>query len=374
MDSIFSLFREVPVAFTVIALLIGLCVGSFLNVVIYRLPLMMERTWYAEVQDYLANLPSRSQPASPGEAPTPTAMGGSPGQDAGALVVADATVLAPATAAPVLALEAMPATEPLSVPEPASIELATAAGVPSATESAALTAPPFSAERFNLAYPPSACTVCSRPIQAFENVPILSYIWMRGRCACGQSSISIRYPIVELMTGIATALVAWRFGFGSIALTAFLLTWVLIAASWIDADTTLLPDILTLPLVWGGVLVALLGWGIVDLRSSVIGAMAGYLTLWSVFWGFKLFTGKDGMGYGDFKLLAAIGAWLGWQALFPVVLMASAVGAIAGLIFIWMARRGRDFQMPFGPYLAAGGFVTLLFREPLVGVLIGGSW
>jgi leader peptidase (prepilin peptidase) / N-methyltransferase len=289
MDAILQLFAESRLAFVTFALLVGLCVGSFLNVVIYRLPLMMFRGWREEARDILV-LPQ------------------DPDDRAGAMT---------------------------------------------------------------LATPPSACTQCSRPIEPWQNIPVLSYLWLRGRCACGKSPISLRYPAVELMTGLLTAWVAWHFGPTLFTLAAFVFLWVLVAAAWIDADTTLLPDTLTLPLLWLGLWVALLGWGPVDLRSAVLGATGGYLVLWSVYWGFKLATGKEGMGYGDFKLLAALGAWSGWQSLFAIILMAAVAGSVVGGIGLALKKRGRDFQMPFGPYLAIAGFVALLYGPSMTKALLG---
>lgn len=220
--------------------------------------------------------------------------------------------------------------------------------------------PPDNA-RYNLLVPRSRCPSCETPIRARDNIPVLSWLLLRGRCAVCQAKIAPRYPIVEALTSGLSALVAWKFGFGWTAGCALVLTWTLIALVFIDADTTLLPDDLTLPLLWLGLLVNLLGFvpG-VTLRDAVLGAVAGYLVLWAIYWAFKLATGKEGMGYGDFKLLAALGAWMGWKALLPIVLLSSAVGAVVGIALIVLARRGREVPIPFGPYLATAGFIVFI--------------
>jgi leader peptidase (prepilin peptidase) / N-methyltransferase len=258
----------------------GLCVGSFLNVVIYRLPKMMERDWHTQCAE-LRGEPPAAQPA------------------------------------------------------------------------------------FNLAVPRSACPRCQRPIASLENIPVLSYVLLRGRCrGCG-AGISVRYPAIELLTGLLSAFIGWRFGMTLQGAGVLLLCWCLIALTFIDIDTQLLPDDITLPLLWAGLLFNLNGT-FVPLPQAVIGAAAGYLTLWSVYWAFKLATGKEGMGYGDFKLLAALGAWLGWKMLLPIVLISSAVGALFGIGLIVLARHGRQIPIPFGPYLALGGVVTLFWGTPVL--------
>jgi leader peptidase (prepilin peptidase)/N-methyltransferase len=262
--------------FILAAAAVGLAIGSFLNVVIHRLPRMMENEWRAQC----AELEGREPPES---------------------------------------------------------------------------------ARYNLLVPRSRCPSCETPIRARDNIPVLSWLLLRGRCAVCQARISPRYPIVEALTAGLSALVAWKFGFGWTAGCALVLTWTLIALVFIDADTTLLPDDLTLPLLWLGLLVNLLGYvpG-VTLRDAVLGAVAGYLVLWTIYWAFKLATGKEGMGYGDFKLLAALGAWMGWKALLPIVLLSSAVGAVVGIALIVLARRGREVPIPFGPYLATAGFIVFI--------------
>ncbi|MFT3759402.1 prepilin peptidase [Thauera sp.] len=274
-----------PVVFTVLGALLGLFVGSFLNVVIHRLPVMMEREWHAQAAEL------RGEPAP-------------------------------------------------------------------------------AAERFNLATPRSRCPHCGHLIGAFENIPIVSYLALRGRCRHCGAGISKRYPIVEAFTAVLSGYAAWHYGFGLSALGALLFIWAMVALAFIDLDTQLLPDELTLPLLWLG-LSFNLGATYTDLPSAVIGAMAGYLALWSVYWAFKLLTGKEGMGYGDFKLLAAIGAWLGWQVLPLTILFSSLVGAVIGIALIVLARRGRDIPIPFGPYLAAAGVIALFWGESLTARYLG---
>jgi leader peptidase (prepilin peptidase)/N-methyltransferase len=220
-------------------------------------------------------------------------------------------------------------------------------------------------QRFNLMVPRSACPHCGHQITALENIPVLSYLALRGRCRSCKAPISPRYPVIELATGVLSAVLIWRFGAGLPGLAVLLFAWLLIAMTCIDADTQLLPDDLTLPLLWLGLLVNLNGT-FVPLDEAVIGAAAGYLCLWVIFWLFKLATGKEGMGYGDFKLLAALGAWLGWKMLPVIVLLSSVVGAIVGIGLIVLARRGRNVPMPFGPYLAAAGMLALLYGKPMM--------
>jgi len=225
-------------------------------------------------------------------------------------------------------------------------------------------------DRYNLVLPGSACTACGHALSVADNVPIISYVWLKGRCRYCHAPISARYPAVELLTAVLSGLVIWHLGSSFAGLSALLLLWMLIAMTFIDIDTQLLPDELTLPLMWLGLLVNLDGT-FVPLRDAVIGAALGYLSLWTVYWLFKLVTGRDGIGYGDFKLLAALGAWLGWMMLPVVVLLSSAVGAIVGLSLIVFRGHHRDRPIPFGPFLAAAGLIALLFGQPLLRTWLG---
>ncbi len=288
-----------------VCLVLGLLVGSFLNVVVHRVPIMLNREWAAQCEE----LAGREPAAQP---------------------------------------------------------------------------------KYNLIAPRSACPSCQAPITAAQNIPVISWLVLRGRCANCQAPISARYPLVELLTGLMSAAVAWKFGYGAPLAMALGITWTLIALTFIDLDTQLLPDSLTQPLLWAALLASL--WSAapgatdsaaglsgsslaavlpVDPRTALIGAIAGYLSLWSVFHLFRLVTGKEGMGYGDFKLLAALGAWLGWQMILPIVLMSAMVGAIVGIVLI--ARYGRDRQVPmaFGPYLAAAGWIMLMFGHEIVDRYLG---
>jgi leader peptidase (prepilin peptidase)/N-methyltransferase len=270
-----------PWLFVTGCVLLGLAVGSFLNVVIHRLPKMMERRWRAEC----AELDAQQQPQRP-------------------------------------------------------------------------------AERYDLAAPRSSCPACGHRISALENIPLVSYLALGGRCSACKTPISPRYPLVEALAGLLAGYAAWHFGPGWAAAGALVFVWAMIALAFIDLDTFYLPDDITLPLLWAGLLFNL-GGVFTDLPSAVLGAVAGYLALWSVFWAYKLATGKEGMGYGDFKLLAAIGAWLGWKMLPLVILLSSFVGAAVGVALIVLARRGRDVPIPFGPYLAVAGLIALFHGEAL---------
>ena len=275
-----------PALFVALAGILGLLVGSFLNVVIHRLPKMMENEWREQCAELSA--PIDQAPGPSAQKPT-----------------------------------------------------------------------------YNLVLPRSACPSCGHRISALENIPVVSYLALGGRCRGCKSKISARYPIVEAMTGLLSGLVAWHFGFGIAGLSALILLWGMIALTFIDADTQLLPDSITLPLLWLGLIVNSDNT-FTDLRSAVLGAVFGYLALWSVYWLFKLATKKEGMGYGDFKLLAAIGAWLGWQVLPLVILLSSVVGAVIGIALIVLARMGRNIPLPFGPYLAMAGFIALLWGKPIM--------
>lgn len=215
-------------------------------------------------------------------------------------------------------------------------------------------------DRYNLMVPRSACPHCGHGITAMENIPVISWLALRGKCRKCKAPISARYPAVELLTGVLAGVLVWTFGSGLAGLATLLFLFLLVAMTFIDIDTQLLPDDLTYPLLWAGLLLNLNGT-FVPLQDAVIGAAAGYLVLWSVYWLFKLVTGKEGMGYGDFKLLAALGAWLGWQMLPTIILLSSVVGALVGISLIVFAKRGRDKPIPFGPYLAAAGLIALLY-------------
>jgi leader peptidase (prepilin peptidase)/N-methyltransferase len=225
-------------------------------------------------------------------------------------------------------------------------------------------------DRYNLMVPRSACPHCNHQITALENIPVISYLFLRGKCISCKAPISPRYPIIELFSGLLSGFLIWHFGSGWTGLATLVFAYLLIAMTFIDADTQLLPDDLTYPLLWCGLLVNLHG-AFVSINDAVIGAVAGYLVLWSVYWLFKLATGKDGMGYGDFKLLAALGAWLGWQMLPIIVLLSSVVGAIVGIALIVFKNLGRDNPIPFGPYLAAAGVITLLYGKAISQAYLG---
>ena len=219
-------------------------------------------------------------------------------------------------------------------------------------------------EHLTLARPRSRCPQCGHSITALENIPVFSWLALRGKCSACHTPISPRYPIVEALSGLLSAFAAVHFGFGWSAAGAMILIWCLIALTFIDVDTQLLPDSITLPLLWLGLLFNLFGT-FTDLPSAVTGAMGGYLSLWIVYWGFKLATGKEGMGYGDFKLFAALGAWMGWQMLPLTILLSSLVGAVVGIGLILLAKRGRQVPIPFGPYLAAAGLLAFFWGKEL---------
>ena len=238
-------------------------------------------------------------------------------------------------------------------------------------ECASLTGTPAPAEPpYNLIRPRSACPGCGAPITALQNIPVLSWLWLKGRCANCHRPISARYPLVELFTAFISALVAWRFGFSAHTAAVLVVSWFLIALTGIDLEHQLLPDSLTLPLLWLGLLASVAlpptRHFPVTPASAIIGAACGYLSLWLVFHAFRLLTGKEGMGYGDFKLFAALGAWLGWQQLVPVILLSALTGALVGITLILVRRHDRAAPMPFGPYLAAAGWLVLVFAPELV--------
>ena len=224
----------------------------------------------------------------------------------------------------------------------------------------------------SLAFPNSHCPKCKANIRAWQNIPVLSYLLLGGRCANCGTRISLRYPLVELITGLLTLSLAWFFPASPALLGAMLLTWALIALTMIDIDHQLLPDDITLPLLWLGLLLNLFGT-FASLGDAVIGAMAGYLVLWSIYWLFKLLTGKEGMGYGDFKLLAALGAWFGWQVLPLIILLSSLVGAIVGIGLMVARNQGKDIPIPFGPYLAAAGWIAMIWGDSMTSAYLNST-
>jgi leader peptidase (prepilin peptidase)/N-methyltransferase len=232
--------------------------------------------------------------------------------------------------------------------------------------------PPVAEEKFSLLFPASRCNGCGSRIRAWQNIPVLSWILLRGRCANCKTAVSVQYPLVEAATGILSAVCAWRFGWSLQLLPALLLTWSLIALAVIDLRTQLLPDSIVLPLLWLGLALGLAP-AFVSLQEAVIGAMAGYLSLWLVFHLFRLITGKEGMGYGDFKLFAALGAWMGWQMLPLIILLSSVVGAVVGIGLVLLRRQGKDIPMAFGPYLAAAGWIALIWGQEITSAYLDHS-
>jgi leader peptidase (prepilin peptidase)/N-methyltransferase len=276
-----------------------------------------------------------------------------------------------------------PAVEPtgtegldVAVVEPVSTGGLDASPAESPTESPTESPAPPAAQppaTYNLVTPRSACPHCGAPIKAHQNIPVVSWLLLGGKCANCQAPISARYPIVELATAILSAVVVWHFGWHWQSAAALVFTWALVALTVIDLDHQILPDVITLPLLWLGLLLSL-AWhaGLtppapIDPRSAIIGAVAGYLSLWSVYWAFKLLTGKEGMGYGDFKLFAAFGAWMGWQMLPLIILLSAFTGAAVGIALIVLRGRDRNVPIPFGPYLAAAGWIALLWGPQIVG-------
>ncbi len=280
-------FSAYPALFIVTVAIISLIVGSFLNVLIYRLPIMMEREWQQEYQAYFS-------------------------PDANAA-----------------------ATEP-----------------------------------FNLALPRSRCPKCQSAIKAYDNIPVLSWLMLGGKCRSCKAPISTRYPAIEALTALLSATVAWQLGFGLPALLLILVTWILVALTFIDIDKMLLPDQLTLPLLWLALLFSLTDSAMVNPAQAIVGAACGYLSLWSVYWLFKLLTGKEGMGYGDFKLMAVFGALLGWQQLPLIILLSSVVGAVIGILLLSIQGKDKATPIPFGPYIAAAGWIALLWGEQFTGAYL----
>ncbi|MBK5969757.1 MULTISPECIES: prepilin peptidase [Thiorhodovibrio] len=287
MTALISVFAETPWLFYSTTVLFGLLIGSFLNVVILRLPRMMEFEWQRDCADL--------QVATAGEASPPS-----------------------------------------------------------------LDPPSAESEPFGLARPASHCPACGHRIRPWENIPVISYLLLRGRCSACHAQIALRYPLIEMLTAALSLVVVWYFGFTPQAAAALLFTWAMIALAIIDFDTQLLPDAITLPLLWLGLLLSLFGV-FVDAETAIIGAIAGYLSLWLVFQLFRVLTGREGMGRGDFKLLAVFGAWMGWQALPQIILLSAVPGAVVGIALIAFGRHQQRAPMPFGPYLAIAGWVSLLW-------------
>ena len=284
-----ELFSQSPIVFIGFSFVLALLIGSFLNVVIYRLPIMMEREWRAQCEE-IAETPSAELPTG----------------------------------------------------------------------------------RFDLVAPRSRCPSCGKQISAMQNIPVLSYLMLGGKCGSCEAPISRRYPIIELLTAGFTGIVAWRFGFGWEAGAAILMTWALIAISVIDIDHQIIPDSISLPLIWAGLFLSLFHEAagaeilFIDATTAIAGGLAGYLSLWSIYHLFRLLTGKEGMGYGDFKLLAALGAWLGWQMLPLIILLSAVVGAAVGISLIVFKRHDRSVPIPFGPYLAAAGWIAMLYGPQII--------
>lgn len=291
MQNILSVVAYYPVVGYIGAMILGLLVGSFLNVVIYRLPKMMEAGWREQCTE---------------------------------LLCADS-------------------------------------GLPDAQLTAENQS---SSARFNLAVPRSRCPHCNHQITALENIPVISYLYLRGKCSGCKAAISLRYPSIELATGLLSLFVIATFGVTLLGLMALIFTWCLIALTMIDFDTQLLPDDITLPLLWLGLVINAFGV-ITSLQSAFWGAVGGYLFLWSIYWLFKLLTKKEGMGYGDFKLLAVLGAWMGWQYLPQIILLSAVVGSVIGIALMIIKRRGKDIPIPFGPYLAIAGWIALIWGDQI---------
>jgi len=286
--------KDNPDFFLLSIFLFSLLVGSFLNVVIYRLPIMLKKEWRSDCVNFLSD-------------------------------------------------EFKADKQDYQFPAKATDK----------------------EEKFNLSVPRSRCPACGHKITALENIPLISWLFLRGKCSSCGSTISIRYPVIELSSGLLSVLVAYYFGIQWFTLAALVLTWSLIALTMIDFDTQLLPDNITLPLLWLGILANLLQLSDISLEQSIIGAILGYMSLWILYQLFKLATGKEGMGFGDFKLLAVLGAWLGWQALPLILLLSALVGAIVGISLTLFFGRDKNIPIPFGPYLASAGYISLLWGEPI---------
>ncbi|MBV7316461.1 A24 family peptidase [Shewanella sp. NIFS-20-20] len=300
MTEFIALMQQLPWLFYTLSFIFAATIGSFLNVIIHRLPVMMKREWQQECHDYLESHYQQQ---------------------------IDAKHLTPVLKHLAKSHDDYP-------------------------------------DNYNVVVPASACPQCHSAIKPWQNLPVISWLLLKGKCHHCQHPISARYPIVEAITGLLVTSLAWHFGPTMAFIWASILTFGLIAMTWIDFDEMLLPDQLTLPLLWLGLLLNINGT-FTDIVSAVIGAVAGYLSLWTVFWGFKLITGKEGMGYGDFKLMAVFGAWLGWQMLPLIILLSSLVGAVVGITLMATKRMQQGNPMPFGPYIALAGWIALLFGHQI---------
>ena len=292
MENMILFMQQTPAAFYVFIAVIGLLVGSFLNVVIHRLPIIMKREMVVNAREVLEQELTEEEQK-------------------------------------------------------------------------------WENDKFNLVVPRSRCPKCGHKITALENIPVISYLFLGGKCSECKAKISIRYPIIEFVTAVLSVLVAVYFGVTWAALAGLVLTWCLIALTMIDFDTYFLPDSITLPLIWIGLLLSMYGVFNVDLKSSIYGAVFGYMSLWLVYHAFKLLTGKEGMGYGDFKLLAVLGAWMGWKMLPVIILFSSLVGAVVGIAMVIVMGRDKNIPIPFGPYLAAAGFIAFLWGEKILNAYLG---
>jgi len=309
-SDLISLLEQAPVLLYAITAVVGLMIGSFLNVLILRLPRIMEQQWREECADFLAE-DSEAEPERPGKAPP----------------------------------------------------------APNATPDAAPEPTPRNEPALGLAQPGSHCWSCGAAIKPWDNIPVLSWLLLRGRCRACKSRISARYPTIEILTALLSIVVVWQFGPTLAALAALVLTWGLIALAMIDLDTQLLPDSLTLPLLWLGLVLSLSGT-FTDPSEAILGAATGYLLLWSVFHAFRLATGKEGMGHGDFKLLAMFGAWLGWQAVPQIIILSALPGAVVGILLIATGRQQAGQPIPYGPFLAMAGWVGLLWGDAITGAYL----
>ncbi len=342
MTELAEILASTPWLLATFVFVLGLLVGSFLNVVIHRLPIMMEREWKAQANEILKEA--------------------SPGPSLGKIVDRGSEIIDDAVLAGSVELKAAGSIAEESGESAASVNIGVSESPNAPTSDSTAVG-----ERYNLIVPRSRCPKCNAEITAVQNIPVFSWLFLGGKCASCRAPISARYPIVEFITAVLSASVALQFGWHWQTLFALVFTWALIALTVIDIDHTLLPDAITIPLLWLGIVLSVF-WHLglappapTDPISAILGAVFGYLILWSVYWAFKLVTGKEGMGYGDFKLLGALGAWMGWQMLPLVLLLSAATGAIIGVALIVLRGRDKNVPMPFGPYLAIAGWVALMW-------------